>query len=297
MPQNIESIIVKLKDVIKDLENLLAPEDKKLSDFEQVKKMLESDAWARAVDPALICDITSENDKIERGRGIIEFSIDKNLEGLKFLDFGCGEGYSVNAVQDKAAKAVGYDIKNFGWDKFVGNMVFTTSFDDVIKHGPYDVILMFDVLDHLQEESPINVLTKLKNVMHNESLIYCHVHPYTSKHATHLYHTINKAYLHLVFSPEELQQIVKDSPMQEFNIGVKYPLKTYASYFINAGLDVVSKKEHAESVDKFFWQPIIANRIQSNLDMPGNFPEFQLSIQFIDYVLKKANDISFNNVG
>lgn len=261
------------------------------ANFNQVKAMLYSPDWPEATDPTLICDITSENDKIERGRGIVELLIDKNLTDLKFLDYGCGEGYSViHAQASKAAKAVGYDIAAYDWSKFgeKENLVFTTDFSTVVSNGPYDAILMFDVLDHLKNEKPVEALKKIYSLLKDDGLLYCYVHPFTSKHATHLYHTLNKAYLHLVFTPDELKQLVPNDPFMEHNLGVSTPLKTYGEYFNLAGLDGgnIGRQDSVEPVSNFFKQPIIASRIMKNLGI-GVFPEFQMSLQWISYVMRK----------
>jgi len=56
----------------------------------ELVNLLNSKAWPHAVDPALICDISSEQDKEDRAEGILDLIIDIHLENLKFLDFGCG---------------------------------------------------------------------------------------------------------------------------------------------------------------------------------------------------------------
>ena len=264
-------------------------------EFEQLKILLNSEEWPVAVDPENICDPNSENDKTERARGIIENSID-NLEGKKFLDFGCGEGHCVEVASELASLSVGYDI-NLNWkDRFQTkeNMIFTNDFNDLINYGPFDNILMFDVLDHLQEESPVDALKKVRSLLKDDDgRLYCNVHPFVSKHATHLYKTINKAYVHLIFTQDEIEQMYPNIE-QENNLGVLYPLKTYASYFIEAGLHGTgagfqSKTEHLEEVPEFFMRnSLLQNRIKANININGEFPSYQLSVQFIDYVLKKV---------
>ena len=150
---------------------------------------------------------------------------------------------------------------------------------------------MFDVLDHLKGEKPVDALKKIRSVMDDKGLLYCYVHPFTSKHATHLYNKLNKAYLHLIFTPEELKQILPDFE-GEPNFGVKYPLKEYAAIFMEAGFHGTgpgfsSKKEHIDPAERFFRRKIVADRISRNTGMSG-FPEYQLSVQGISYTLRKS---------
>ena len=70
-----------------------------LSQFEELKKALFSDKWPVAVNPNLICDPNSSEDKKERGIGILELIIEDQLtKESKFLDFGCGEGHCVTSA-------------------------------------------------------------------------------------------------------------------------------------------------------------------------------------------------------
>lgn len=260
-----------------------------LDTFEQLKKAVESDKWPEAVNPNLICNPDSEDDKVERARGIVELMIEDDLKDLRFLDFGCGEGHAaVVAKEYSPAMSVGFDIKaNPKWNEFPDNpnVRLTTDFEQVKELGPYNVILLFDVIDHAENESPVNMLAKCKSVLAPGGKIYMRTHPFTSRHATHHYHTLNKAFIHLVFSPEELNQLVPDAKHAELrNIGVVYPIKTYGEFITNAGLKIVTKREVTEKVEPFFRIPKIAERIMKSAKQ-NKFPDFQMGMQFIDYNL------------
>jgi 2-polyprenyl-3-methyl-5-hydroxy-6-metoxy-1,4-benzoquinol methylase len=258
--------------------------------FEQLKKALESDQWPEAVNPNLICDPTSETDKNERGRGIIELMIEEELKGLKVLDFGCGEGHcAFLATEYGVEKAVGFDIQSqAAWSKFPTseNLTFTTNFQEVSENGPYDIILLFDVIDHVKGAEPAKVLAQAKDLLTDGGKIYMRCHPFLSRHATHLYHDLNKAYIHLVFTEEELKQIVPNARFVEDSIRVLYPLKTYGDFTRDAKLKSVNRRDVTEKVEPFFKIPKIAERIIQHSGM-DQFPEFQMSLQFVDFVLKK----------
>lgn len=306
MREAIDAIIagfIKMREVVMDdapeIKPLTAAEppvaankDAAYDSFDSLKKALESDKWPEAVNKNLVCDPDSEIDKIERGRGIIELMVEEELPNLRFLDYGCGDGYSALYVaSEKADISVGYDVKQHDvWGKHPksDNLLFLNKFDDVVAKGPYDVILLFDVLDHLVKEQPAEVLKKAASVLKPTGKIYMRTHPWTSRHATHMYHDLNKAYVHLVFTEEELEQIVQSKHKDE-NIGVLYPLKTYSDFITGAGLKEVSRREIKEAVEPFFKIPKIAQRIMSRTKFQ-QFPEWQMSLQFIDYVLEKAQN-------
>ena len=257
--------------------------------FDALKKALESEKWPEAVNPNLICDPSNENDKLERGRGIVELMIEPDLKGLKVLDMGCGEGHVAFVSSEyEPMVVVGYDIEeNEKWKEFKKDgLIYTTNFNEVLAEGPFNVIVLFDVLDHVKNETPIDLLKKAKDALAPDGQIYMRCHPYTSKHATHLYHQLNKAFVHLVFTDEELKQLVKDNKYVEDNIGVTTPMKTYQTFIENSGLTQVHRREITSKVDPFFKIPRIAERIMQKTKSK-QFPEFQLGLDFIDYVLKK----------
>jgi 2-polyprenyl-3-methyl-5-hydroxy-6-metoxy-1,4-benzoquinol methylase len=261
-----------------------------MGSFESLKTALSSNKWPEAVNPHLICDPKSNDDKTERGRGVIELMIEEDLKGLKLLDFGCGEGHcTALSTEYNTTISVGYDTKRYdSWTKFNSkdNLLFTTEFNDALARGPFDVIILFDVIDHLIGEDPVNVLKKVASAMTSTGKIYMRTHPMVSRHGTHLYHDLNKAYVHLVFTPDELKQLIPQSEYQEPTIGVTAPIMTYEKYVKEAGLKIVNRRDITEKVEPFFKIPKIADRIMKNCRM-NFFPEFQMSLQFIDYVLKK----------
>lgn len=256
--------------------------------FESLKVALNSPKWASAIPDSLICSTESESDKLDRGQGIIEFFLPDDITGLKFLDAGCGEGHCAYAAITKGASAsVGYDIKNkFSTFDHNENLTLTTDFSIVESNGPYDMVLIYDVIDHIEKEDPVDFLKKIKTVLSPNGKIYIRFHPFISRHGGHLYQKINKAYLHLVFTPKELQELIPDYT-PEPNLNVIFPIKTYQTLISRSGLSLVQDfKKLTETIEPFFKIPKIAERIMANTGT-SSFPEFQMSIQFIDAILTK----------
>jgi 2-polyprenyl-3-methyl-5-hydroxy-6-metoxy-1,4-benzoquinol methylase len=246
------------------------------------KTMLNSEAWPNAVAKELICDDNNEQDKFDRATGIVNVFISELVENKKFLDFGCGFGHvPFSAHINKAKVSVGYDISdNFSVNE-QQNLVLTNNWQKVIDNGPYDIITMFDVMDHLIDETPVNVLLNLKTVLSPNGKLYVRYHPFISRHGSHLYKKINKAYLHLVFTPEEIKAMIPDY-VPESSPPVVQPLKIYSTIPVLSGLKIEKEYITRTPVENFFKHGEIAKRIVENTGMPM-FSEQDLCIEFIDH--------------
>jgi SAM-dependent methyltransferase len=183
--------------------------------FEALKDLLGSGQWPQAAPDFLICE-ESDKDKYERAEGILAY-MGQDIKGKKFLDFGCGEGHvAQKAVELGAESAIGYDTKQLGgltWDSQTGNCLLTTDIEKAKAGGPYDLILLYDVLDH--SEDPVNILATARDMLAPQGRIYVRCHPISSRHATHLYKKINKAYIHLVFTDDELKQLGYENDIKQ----------------------------------------------------------------------------------
>jgi 2-polyprenyl-3-methyl-5-hydroxy-6-metoxy-1,4-benzoquinol methylase len=260
------------------------------STFDSLKAALNSDRWPEAVNQHLLCDPNCESDKVERARGICDLMIDEDLKGLRFLDYGCGDGHCpAIAAENGAAVSVGYEPTQPGHWAAIDpkeNLLLTTDLADLSKNGPYDVVLLFDVIDHLAGDTPAAVLSRIAGLLSPTGKVYMRTHPFVSRHGTHLYHELNKAYVHLVFTPEELAQLAPAPKWAEPSLGVTTPIRTYESLIAAADLKVASRREITEKVEPFFKIPKIAQRIIKNTKS-GSFPEYQMGIQFMDFVLTR----------
>lgn len=258
---------------------------------ELITKLHSSD-WPPAVDPALICD--SEVMKEERAEGILEIVIDIHLEGLKLLDFGCGEGHVVNRSRLQNPKlSVAYDIeKSDKWDNWekTSNVIYTTDWNIAKSSGPYNVVLMYDVIDHMVMTNAeiVDQLKKVKAVLAPNGRVYARCHPWCSRHGTHLYHQINKAFAHIVFTKQELEQM---GYKQEKVKMVKHPVHEYGELFVAAGFKIThGPKIMRDKIHSFFTStPLISERIKAHYQTSFEIARKEvvppLEYQFVDYVL------------
>lgn len=243
--------------------------------------LMRSSHWPQAIDPDLLCE--TEEDKFERSNYIFEFLVQETLKNKTFLDFGCGEGHCVvNSVEKKGSlKSVGFDLKIPTIKTDSKNAIFTTSWEEVVEQGPYDVILLLDVLDHLTNGDPVTILKDIKSVLKDEGNIYVRFHPWMSRHATHVYKKFNKAFAHLILTKDELEEYDSLDTLKVFR-----PRLTYDGWIKDAELKIKSSKDSMKAVEDFFKAPQIAEVIKINTGFT-EFPSYQMSLEYIDYILKK----------
>lgn len=254
--------------------------------FEELKTLLNSEIWPQAAPDFLICE-ENEKDKIERADGIISY-LGLELNEKNFLDFGCGEGHVVKHVAGLGAKkSIGYDIKtseNLTWNQEDGNFLLTTDFEKVKANAPYDYIVLYDVLDH--SDDPVAILSSLRELMNDNSKVYVRCHPITSRHGTHQYRKLNKAFVQLVFTEDELKQIGLENDIKQKTY---HPLSDNTKWFQKAKFKIVSHDVVKSPVEEFFKNTkIVASRITRPPYGKG-FPDFQMQQVFNDYTLIKIN--------
>lgn len=257
-----------------------------------ISSIMNELSWPEAVDTNLIA--STEDAKIGRAESILALFFNTSMANHRFLDFGCGEGHAVAvAARDGARMAVGYDAtQNERWAAFdpAPNMVLTTSFADVSANGPYDYILMCDVLDHCAD--PILTLSQAKGLLADGGRISVRCHPWCSRHGGHTYKGFNKAFAHLMLTDRAVIKLSEGVlPIQK----VMWPKHTYAAWFAGAGLNVVSEDFVIDKVESFMkvGSPAVAIKaLYKNTEymkyMGNNaFPEYPMSMSFCDYVLSK----------
>ena len=115
--------------------------------------------------------------------------------------------------------------------------------------------------------------------------IYVRCHPISSRHATHLYKKINKAYIHLVFTDDELKQLGYENDIKQRTY---FPQVDNNRWFGQAKLKAISHDCVRSDIDPFFKQnEMVKSRIMRPPYNRG-FPDHQLGQVFNDYVLVRA---------
>ena len=250
---------------------------KQLSIAEELDYLKNLSDWPEAVPGSMICDDTSEQDKSDRAQAIIEEFIGNStaIAKLNVLDFGCGEGHVAKQAADfGAALSVGYDIQLPAL-KSDGAYVGTTSWADVVKKAPYDVVFAYDVLDHVEDVE--DVLNKIRSVVKFNTVIVMRCHPWCSRHGGHLYKNFNKAFAHLILLSDELASMnLQVAGGQK----IVSPLREYRSMFEKANLQVVKQEIIQESMDSMLFDSILRKRWNKI-----NIAKSDAEISFIDFKL------------
>lgn len=246
-----------------------------------------TDTWPMAVDQKMIVSAESESDKQFRALQVSNL-IRIPMTNKVVLDFGCGEGHNPSEMANIALKVIGFDIKKHEkWSKIEkNNLIFTDDVRNVDDHGPYDLIVLYDVIDHIVGEDPQELLKRLRNLLAKDGRMFMRAHPWTSRTGGHYYESMNKAFIHLVITPDEA--IKSGIKINEPNLKVARPMAAYEQWFKEAGLEVVEKRVKTTEVESFFDGPVMDRIIKINWGggIDSNTARKIMSNHFIDYVLK-----------
>ena len=293
----LEHLSLFLKELLEQ-ENKLAPEPvsitDKIKETSSLKLMCKKGNWPEAIPEEFICGEDYDS-RMFRAYGIIEQYLQLDLTQKKFLDFGCGDGLVAEvALKCGAEVSVGYDIKiDDLWDKIEkkDNLILTDNLDDFIGYK-FDLILLNDVLDHCDDKA----LQTISSILADNGTVYCRCHPWTSRHGSHAYKKLNKAFIHLIFTDEELYRLDVD-PIK--TLRTLDPIATYQEVIKKNNFIIKSEKTAITPVEILFsLDPVIVRRIKNHWIEQGDnpyadgdaFPREILEIDFVDYILEKKLD-------
>jgi 2-polyprenyl-3-methyl-5-hydroxy-6-metoxy-1,4-benzoquinol methylase len=250
------------------------PRPGKLSLLEAV----QNNDWPLAVPTDEV--VTADDQKEDRARNILNYIVTASLSGKKFLDFGCGEGHVAKVAASMCDKSVGYDLVKptlEGEDK----LLLTDSLEEVAEAGPYDVALLFDVLDH--SENPVEVLRTVKSLCVPGASVFIRCHPWSSRHGSHLYKTLNKAFVHLVLTEEEIATLTNEKI--DCKQRVLSPQMTYRNWLTTAGLTELNLVVEKDTVEPYFYntQGVKGAFMAAfGRNRGGSFPTQNMEQSFID---------------
>jgi 2-polyprenyl-3-methyl-5-hydroxy-6-metoxy-1,4-benzoquinol methylase len=239
--------------------------------------LLASDEWPKAAPDFIICDDQKEDDKKERAEGILNW-LDYDLKDKKFLDFGCGEGHVATEAKKRGADATGYDIVksgNLAWE----DGLLTTDFSKIFDQN-FDIIFLYDTLDHC--EDPSAALKQVMSVSTEKTKIFVRFHSWMSRHGSHLYQEINKAWVHLFFTEEELKKLGANIKFVQ-----KYytPLITQKKWILENGFKI-TYEDITKCVVEPFFKKIESEEFLKIKKEIKKFPDWQMSQTFNDYEIK-----------
>ena len=244
-----------------------------------IQDLMDIDCWPEAV-PHFLVASTTDKDQKHRATSVMDMVLDRAIEGANFLDFGCGEGWTTLEAKKRGANAIGYDlISSPKWNDMNGPK-FVTSLDDV--GSDFDVVMLYDVLDHCME--PEELMSSIQSRLKKTGVVYVRCHPWTSRHATHLFKQgLNKAYMHMFLSWDEIYELTKQKPM--FTRVEKDPIQAYRWWFKN--FKIVKERMTKEPVSDFFKHPDFKTLLTNEQNLL-NVDEFLklMEIQFVDFILQ-----------
>lgn len=244
--------------------------------------------WPEAIDPKMIIKKDNKAEQKFRALQIINH-IREPLKDKKVLDFGCGNGYVAAEASHTAQLSVGYDIQEDSmWaDHKSDNLKLTTSLDTVKENGPYDLIIMYDVLDHIVAAAPTDVVKSASELLSEQGVLFIRTHPWTSRTGGHIYEQYNKAYIHLIMTPDEM---AKEGIEIEPNSKIIRPMAAYELWFSEANLSVVDRKSKTNLVENHFVDSIMDRIVKINWGnkIDNDTARKIMGNHFIDYKLKRS---------
>lgn len=274
-----------------------SPEGKteRLKEFTELRMLLRSEEWPAAVEEENILD--NDHGRV-KALATLHTLVKNDMDGLKILDLNSEDGLCcISAVEDfSARKAVGYNPSqkmDEGREGYLSpvsrdDVTLTNQWSVVEENGPYDIIFANDILDHSNDfDKTLENVQKLRSQV---SRIFIRCHPWVSRHGAHLHTQINKAYVHLVFSPDELQNMGYTT--RRFTHRLLDPVASYKRLFQKLGLSVMKQEAIRSTVEPFFYtNESVMRRIKERWQtMSGysdgkKFPREFMEIEVVDYTL------------
>lgn len=241
----------------------------------------DSSDWPLAVPPILVVDSKNPDACRERARNIVDSLIDIPLKNLNVLDFGCGDGTIANEMTIRGAEVTAYDPKT----------LLNKTWDEVVTNSPYDLILLYDVLDHMIDEEPSVALGRVGKLLKKKGKMIVRCHPWISRHGGHCYTQINRAWIHLFLTEEQLKKRgCEVIPTRK----VVHPLYTYKKWIEDANLQILQEDKIVENVEEYFTNNELFKKAMYKHFKDSPFEDYRqgkgdlarvMGFHFVDYVL------------
>ncbi len=250
------------------------------AELDVIRQMIEKKELPSAIDPIYL----TPKDPVEKADSILSLIVNESFNEKRFLDFGCGDGATINLAKKKGAYyACGYDPNpKFKKEGLVNNLM--------ELEGTFDIILAYDVIDH--SSTPLDDLKAMYKLLSPSGKIYLCTHPWSSRNGAHIQNQQNTAFLHLILDDIELQRLTGSHP--ETIQRVIYPMKTYREWIEQAGLEIIKELPYKEIVETIFTEPgPISKRISRHWQTEDDFQSI-LGISAVEYILTAKKDFRNN---
>jgi len=281
---DLEEFALSPKAVAEVVEPTVSKQDRqKEARQKHIRELMAIGDWPEAIDKHLEATATQE-DQINRANAVLDTMISRSTDGINFLDFGCGDGWMAKQMLlRKVCTSTGFDlITSDCWNQNDG-VHFCSAFRE-LKKSHYDMIMLYDVLDHC--EDPLLIMKQVRSLLAEDGVVYIRCHPWTAKHASHLYKDgLNKAYIHLFLTWDE---IIDEGHTPLFTRMEKNPLEAYQWWFKSSEFNVVSSYYHKSEVHPFFQQKAFQELLACEQQLDDKtFPQFMesMELEFADYEL------------
>jgi SAM-dependent methyltransferase len=213
---------------IKSREEMLAREElakHHIARKQHIEALMAIDCWPKAI-PGYLIGNSSPKDQIKRANAVLDMTLTRSVEDIHFLDYGCGDGWIASEIiKRNVQSSTAFDVaETEHWDQ--EKVIYTTNPDD-LKAGFYDMIFLYDVVDHATDA--VGMMKHVEHLLKPNGICYVRCHPWTGRHASHLHkYGLNKAFIHLFLNWDELNELGYQMPLVRHETN---PLIAYRWFF------------------------------------------------------------------
>lgn len=256
----------------------LSKEDK-LKELTDLRYEIKKDTWPEAESPKLT--------QSQKSMKLFGELISTPVKNKNILEFGCCDCELSSLLKSKfgAKTVVAFrleDCQSTDTNLLDPNVIFTDKFRVAQQIAPFDIIILNDVIDHL--EKPVFWIKQLAKMLSKETgRMFVRCHPWLSRNGTHLSEQMNKAFLHLMLSDDELGTL---GVSNKFTRKITDGMDSYKRFFEESNLKILNHKFYTKSIEvSFLKNQVILERIKKFTKIDKNLLE-KLEVEFIDFELK-----------
>lgn len=210
-----------------------------------------------------------------------------DLAGRRVLEVGCGGGYELwYAAHALGADAWGVDVvERRSWPALAGDRVHLQVADlatlNPFAPDTFDRAMSFTVWEHVLH--PYRMLVETHRVLRPGGLFWMKANLHRGPQASHLYRHITFPFPHLLFSDDVISDALARRGVEIDGAAWVNRLTWahYEDYFAEIGFRVLALRFRETPLDEEFYQRFH--------DILGRYPRWELSKDFFEVVLEKAD--------